>query len=140
MHRDLKPGNIFVTTEGRAKLLDFGLAEDVTGAPGVGSAITTVGGRPATDAGQILGTVGYMAPEQVRGQAVDARTDLFAFGAVLYEMRAPPLIGGVPVQHSRVLVGQRHWPARVDRTLQVQYRRPNGQTPRRCAVGFGRVG
>ena len=85
VHRDLKPANVFVTNDGRAKLLDFGLAKQVVVADG---GLTTTGGGPATDAGQVLGTVGYMAPEQVRGQAVDARADIFAFGCVLYEMLA----------------------------------------------------
>jgi Tol biopolymer transport system component len=79
VHRDLKPENIFLVADGRVKILDFGLARQL---PSAGAAETVA----ATDAGTVLGTVGYMAPEQVRGQAVDARADLFAFGAVLYEM------------------------------------------------------
>jgi Tol biopolymer transport system component len=79
IHRDLKPENVFLLSDGQVKILDFGLARPV-----VTSATATQG--VVTDPGMVMGTVGYMAPEQVRGQAVDARTDLFAFGAVLYEM------------------------------------------------------
>jgi Tol biopolymer transport system component len=81
VHRDLKPENIFLVADGRAKILDFGLARSV--APASDRA-ETVGAL--TGAGVVLGTVGYMAPEQVRGGDVDPRTDLFAFGTVLFEM------------------------------------------------------
>jgi len=82
-HRDLKPDNIFITREGRVKILDFGLAKNVDGA---GHDATMTSGAPATGVGTVVGTAGYMSPEQVRGAAVDCRTDIFSFGAVLYEM------------------------------------------------------
>ena len=81
IHRDLKPANVFVTTDGRVKILDFGLAKVVP-------ASLTGETDTATASGVMFGTVGYMAPEQIRGEAVDGRTDIFAFGCVLYEMLA----------------------------------------------------
>jgi len=85
IHRDLKPENIFVTKEGRVKILDFGLAKVAPNAGSGESAGLTLTSSP-TEAGVVMGTAGYMAPEQVRGSAIDSRTDIFAFGAVLYEM------------------------------------------------------
>jgi eukaryotic-like serine/threonine-protein kinase len=87
VHRDLKPENIFLTKEGRVKILDFGLAKLAPQARGAKSESDgmTLTSSP-TEAGVVMGTAGYMAPEQVRGSTVDSRTDIFAFGAVLYEM------------------------------------------------------
>ena len=85
IHRDLKPENIFVTRDGRMKILDFGLAKLTQVEPASGEN-ATVTFREQTDLGVVMGTVGYMSPEQVRGQAADPRSDIFAFGAVLYEM------------------------------------------------------
>jgi serine/threonine protein kinase len=85
VHRDLKPENIFITNNGHLKILDFGLAKQ-TGIQKTGADETTLAATDHTSAGVLLGTVGYMSPEQVRGGPVDARTDIFAFGAVLYEM------------------------------------------------------
>lgn len=88
-HRDLKPDNIYITREGRVKILDFGLAKSIAvhgHAVGSPDDLTMAARGPATDAGTVMGTAGYMSPEQVRGSAVDTRTDIFSFGAVFYEM------------------------------------------------------
>jgi hypothetical protein len=84
VHRDIKPENAFITADGRVKILDFGLARQDS--PLIASATLAPTLNNPTEPGTVLGTVGYMAPEQVRGAAVDSRADIFAFGALLYEM------------------------------------------------------
>jgi WD40 repeat protein len=79
IHRDLKPENIFLTRDGRAKILDFGIAKLTASAEGVFTST-------ATEPGMVLGTVGYMSPEQVRGEVLDTRSDIFSFGVIVYEM------------------------------------------------------
>ncbi|HEV2105162.1 MAG TPA: protein kinase, partial [Candidatus Eisenbacteria bacterium] len=105
VHRDLKPSNVMVSREGRLKVLDFGLAKldadsdlDLTSAP------TAAG--PLSHAGQVLGTVPYMAPEQLRGRTVDARADLFSFGVLVYELAAGsrPFTGPTPADVSSAIL------------------------------------
>ena len=89
MHRDLKPANVKITPEGKVKVLDFGLAKALTGdrsSPDQTHSPTLT--AAATSAGVVIGTAAYMSPEQARGKSVDKRADIWAFGAVLYEMLA----------------------------------------------------
>ena len=91
IHRDLKPANIKLTADGKVKVLDFGLAKAIEGAPSntaLSNSPTLLNSMAATNGGMIIGTAAYMSPEQARGKNADVRSDVFSFGCVLYEMLA----------------------------------------------------
>ncbi len=134
VHRDIKPSNLHVTTDDRVKILDFGLAKRMTAASASEEAATLV----QTQAGQVLGTPNYMSPEQALGKEVDARTDLFSLGAVLYEMvtgRAPFAGRSVSETLERILHGTPEGlarfndavPAELERVILKCLRRPPGE-------------
>src|SRR5213075_2751401 len=101
VHRDLKPENLFITRDGQVKILDFGLVKLMASAilGSVDEHAITLAGTP-TEPGRLLGTVGYMAPEQIRGMGGDHRSDIFAFGVILFEMLAgrPAFRGDSPIE------------------------------------------
>lgn len=118
VHRDLKPENIMVTREGRAKILDFGLAKRAEAA----SADTQTHSGPLTNEGSVMGTVGYMSPEQARGRPADHRSDIFSFGAVFYEMLAGQRAFHADSTPETLTAILKHEPAELPATVPVAVR------------------
>jgi serine/threonine protein kinase len=126
VHRDLKPANIKLTPDGAVKVLDFGIAKAIDPSLGSDASKSPTAVTAGTGAGVILGTAGYMSPEQARGQAVDKRTDIWAFGCVLYEM----------------LTGQRAFPGETmsDVVAEILHHEPDWSLlPARAAPGIQRL-
>ena len=112
VHRDFKPGNIKITPDGNVKILDFGLAKIDDSQIGIATLSSPSGSRHATQVGAVVGTAGYMSPEQAAGLAVDKRTDIWAFGCVLFRMcaRQPPFTGATVTDALKaVIAGEPDW-------------------------------
>jgi Tol biopolymer transport system component/tRNA A-37 threonylcarbamoyl transferase component Bud32 len=141
IHRDLKPANVKLSSSGRAKVLDFGLAKLTPGAFDSGSdhetAAVTVASDHQTREGMLVGTIAYMSPEQARGQAIDKRTDIWAFGCVLFEMFAgrPPFAGATPTDTLAAIVEREPpWqalPAEIPKAIVDVVRRCLAKDPKR---------